>query len=233
MALQPVSGVTPLSTAKVSFSGRRNNNNESPSLYQRIPAQVKAVPVVVLMAMSPLNKINATEPMEPQHVVTELIQSNPLPEKQPKIIQHFDLGERGKACYGINKLSLDDDDNTYEAIELVKYSNANKDVMRRMIITNAAILKNAANEESLTMAGVPLSDEFTDDYTPENSIARETKSPGNNGAAMDILISFLKVFDNDKKYNNGAFKLGTLQDCLSAKEVRTMRMKLRSFMESE
>ena len=75
MALQPVSGVTPLNRGNnVSFSGE---NRKPHSGMQPIASSAKAVPLAVLIAMSPLNKSVATDngayinPEPPRTEVTE------------------------------------------------------------------------------------------------------------------------------------------------------------------
>lgn len=206
MALQPVSGVTPLRTTNLTFSGRRSNDEVNDSFYSRIPAQVKAVPVIVLMAMSPLNKINATDSINDLPEVNNVEYLKIVNNNKPTVLKSYDIVENGYKYYTVKKLSFDDNPNTFEGIEVLKLDG--EDVMSRMMVTYILPGKTSEGKSFLYVYGFKLPVDDLDDYTPAKSFYAENKSPTNNGAAREPLSKLLTGFCRDTVANNCAISMG-------------------------
>lgn len=209
MALQPVSGVTPLRTTNLTFSGRRSNDEVNDSIYSRIPAQVKAVPVIVLMAMSPLNKINATESVYDVPETNDIEYVKLVENNKPTTLNTYDVIENGNKYYTVKTLSFDDNKNTYEGIEVIKYFDSKGNIVSRMMLTFFAPMKGSSGAPLLYIHGFKLPVDDLDDYTPDRGFHMETKSQSNNSAAREPLTKLLLKLCNDTERNNGAISMGT------------------------
>ncbi len=210
MALQPVSGVTPLRTNNIAFSGRRNDREDYQAPARSgIPTSVKAVPVIVLMAMSPLNNINANRPISdfPETNEIEMV-STTQAVKKPKIIDTaiFEDQESKTATYKFNRLDLDGNPNTFEAVEIIRYvPYSNKEISQRGIITSVFLDADENNKNvRLHLYGVGLSKTNLNSYEPEGRYLEIKRTSYNQGSLEDVRL-YLAIL-NMEKGNNSSFK---------------------------
>lgn len=86
MAIQPISRTDYVS--HVSFEGGHKKGNKKPDGGQHMTPAAKAIPVVVLMAMSPLNQSTAADNYNRQIAsspTTEVVVQNPQEPQKPKL----------------------------------------------------------------------------------------------------------------------------------------------------
>lgn len=166
MALQPVSSVLPARTNNVLFSGRKNESDDRiPTISSSSTAAIKAIPVAVLIAMSPLNKINAENSYEayPSDNV-ELVDQNQygdnpavdvlrMPTKHiqfshnPKIINVYNHRVNPGLVYEVREISTDGNDKNFELVEMVKKVD---DKVKRRYIVMAYMVGQLPGEERKT-----------------------------------------------------------------------------------
>lgn len=217
MALQPVTGVTPLHTGNVNFGARnRNNDNISEGSPMRIPAGMKAIPVAVLIAMSPLNEVNV------QAANTAFIEADPIEcvddaaEGNAKVIKSAKIkSTSGKLLYTLNQVSTDGDDTDFEILELLRYSEYGS-VMQRASLNAAYIGPNVKKTQQVTMvSGKKLDPTLPDKYKVYNTDYRRmfaesggtSSTPGSEEEVKKQLDVILKTWGNDVEHNNSAFKI--------------------------
>lgn len=210
MSLQPVSGVTPLHTSQVNFGRRHYDESIGDNTPRRIPAAVKAVPIAVLIAMSPLNEVNAVGAVLPEPEVTEVVSSTV--SGKPKVIGTYEiLDKNGNKHYEVKKLNLDANSSTYEALEVLKYEPVYGEVYSRGIVTSGFVGRGKSGKAMVTMEGIPLSKDNLNSYEAGVGLFKELKlSDYNNGAIVEI-AKFLREIAKDEA-NNEAFVLYTEPD---------------------
>lgn len=211
MALQPVSGVTPLRTNNIAFSGRKQRDDDytAPTSSGFIPASVKAVPVIVLMAMSPLNNINANRPISdfPETNEIEMV-STTQAVKKPGIVgtQIFKPPSGEYTAYKFNRLDLDGNPKTFEAVEIIRYVPGQEGVVsKRGIVTSVFTqINDDRSKIMLRLNGVGLSTKNLNDYTPQ-SVYSELKTESYNQGNLEDILMYLTVLEMNNE-NNGAIK---------------------------
>ena len=210
MALQPVSGVTPLRTNNIAFSGRRNDREDYQAPARSgIPTSVKAVPVIVLMAMSPLNNINANRPISdfPETNEIEMV-STTQAVKKPGIVgtQIFKPSSGEYTAYKFNRLDLDGNPETFEAVEIIRYVPGQEGVVsKRGIVTSVFTqINDDRSKIMLRLNGVGLSTKNLNDYTPQ-SVYSELKTESYNQGNLEDILMYLTVLEMNNE-NNGAIK---------------------------
>ena len=210
MALQPVSGVTPLRTNNIAFSGRRNDREDYQAPARSgIPTSVKAVPVIVLMAMSPLNNINANRPISdfPETNEIEMV-STTQAVKKPGIVgtQIFKQPSGEYTAYKFNRLDLDGNPETFEAVEIIRYVPGQEGVVsKRGIVTSVFTqINDDRSKIMLRLNGVGLSTKNLNDYTPQ-SVYSELKTESYNQGNLEDILMYLTVLEMNNE-NNGAIK---------------------------
>lgn len=208
MALQPVTGVTPLHTGNVNFGARnRNNDNISEGSPMRIPAGMKAIPVAVLIAMSPLNEVNAVGTALPEPEVTEITSYSAA--SKPRVIGTYEIKDSNdKIFYEVKKLSLDGNFSDYEALEVIRYNPLNNKVSSRGLVTSGFVGRNNEGKPMVTMRGIPLKKEDLSSYEIEIGVFKELKRSDYNAGAIVELAKFLRQIAKDEA-NNEAFILYT------------------------
>lgn len=208
MALQPVSGVTLLHTNNVNFGARRmSNNNISEGSPKRIPAGVKAIPVAVLIAMSPLNEVNAVGAALPEPEVTEVVSS--AVSGKPKVIGTYEISDKnGDKHYVVKKLSLDGNSSNYEALEVLKYDTFHGEVYSRGIVTSGFVGRGKSGKAMVTMEGIPLSKDNLNSYEVGEGLFKELKLSDYNQGAIVEIAKFLRGIAKEES-NNEAFVLFT------------------------
>ena len=221
MALQPVSGVTPLNRGNnVSFSGE---NRKPHSGMQPIASSAKAVPLAVLIAMSPLNKSVATDngayinPEPPRTEVTEstgfLFPKNRLVkaiDKKPSdiFIMHNNHDENEpRFIIKLNKLSMDGDDSNFEALECIRYTPDGKYVENRFIIKQVDIwdVTDLNDIKMLKLGGINLNTKNLNDYTPVDLENHSYNGPLDGIESKEMLYHLRPIINSPK--NNGAIKM--------------------------
>lgn len=221
MALQPVSGVTPLHANNVSFGARnRNNDNISEGSPVRVPSGLKAVPIAVLIAMSPLNNVEAyaasgeISAADPVEQVDRSSQSS----RQPEVIKSVDLKDKqGRMLYTLKQLSTDGDNSDFEAVELIRFDPLmGGKITQRAIIKHVYMGKYSGTEQSHTaVGGYNLDQKNLNSYEKiipskfSRSFVSESANPleyASEPYAKELLDPVLKKWIVSDK-NNGALKL--------------------------
>lgn len=214
MALQPVSSITPSRAYNVNF-GARNYDNISEGSPRRNYTELKAVPIAVLIAMSPLNSVDtyAGNGEISGAAPIELVENSEQP--QPKIINSVDLKDKqGRVLYTLNQLSTDDNNSNFEGLEVIRYEHIGKTkISHRALIRHAFIGKDADNQEITRIAGYNLDTQDLNNYKKRGGIFRrrlayegEFLQPASEAAAKKQLDEYLIKWANSEK-NNGAFKM--------------------------
>lgn len=119
MAIQPISRTDYVS--HVSFEGGHKNGNKRPDGGQHMTTAAKAIPVVVLMAMSPLTQCATAENYNKQIAsspTTEVVVQNPQEPQKPKLPE-WGVGTGGET-FRVWGGSRDDNPNDAETF-LFKY----------------------------------------------------------------------------------------------------------------
>lgn len=111
MTIQAISGVKNNGYTNVSFEGRKNKSSKNP----QITSPMKAVPLAVLVALSPMTTTNAEQIMrsEKNQNVTELTQTS----KKEKVIDKKTI-EVGRNKVIVSSISTDGDDSNFEVVKL-------------------------------------------------------------------------------------------------------------------
>lgn len=118
MAIQPISRTDYVS--HVSFEGGHKKGNKRPDGEQHMTSAAKAIPVVVLMAMSPLNQSAAADNYNRQiasYPTTEVVVQNPKKNGLPRVNIVTINGESFK-LWGVSRDDNPDDAETF----LFKYT---------------------------------------------------------------------------------------------------------------
>ena len=220
MALQPVTGVTPLSKVNnVSFNGEHRRAGAGDG--RVVSTSARAVPLAVLIAMSPLNKSVATDggrEIFSESPRTEVMEStgflrpvNPL----VKVIDRknsdvFVTHERDKSIhyiYKFNKLSLDNNDNNFEALECIRYSPDGQSVASRFVIKQVDVwdVTELNDIKMLKLGAFNLNSENLNDYTTVDPVNRSYNYSLSSPAAQEILAHLKPIINSPK--NNGAIKM--------------------------
>jgi len=207
MALQPVSGFTPYSRNNLNFNGRNNRQSDDSLQASRfsVPTGVKAIPIAVLIAMSPLNEVNAVGASMPEPALTEITDNTV--KKKPDILSGYDILDKksGNVYYRVNFIDLDKDRSTYEALEIIKLFD--NEVYSRGLITAGFIGRDREGKPMMSLSGVALSKDDLTSYKPIPGLFTDLKKSDYNAGSLYELAAFLKHVATKDKDNNDAFVL--------------------------
>ncbi len=206
MALQPVSSVTPISTKSIAFSGQKREVDEpyqEPS--SRNTGVLKAVPVAVLIAMSPLNKVNAVNPPEDVSGVNDIELVEQSPVGKPKLIKHDHFSTTGDpdgVVYDVKFYSTDGNDSNFEFVDIKR--SLGKNLIHRCM-AKTVLIKDEVNpdggQEYTLIKGIPLPED-NDGFKLGNRRVYTLEEPNSNVFADYIR----KVVASEA--NNDAIKIG-------------------------
>ena len=191
MAIQPISRTDYVS--HVSFEGGHKKGNKRPDGGQHMPPAVKAIPVVVLMAMSPLNQSAAAADYNKQMVsypTTEVVVQNPQ-KPQKKGLPHGGVETLNGEYFGVWGVSRDDDPEDAETYLFKYHKDLGGNKVAVLMGQYLAISETPREDGRYLMMYSPVDEsehvngeyKITYVYQDFGALARSlTKSPANNKA---------------------------------------------------
>src|SRR5574344_306349 len=180
MSIMPVQNVN-LNGRSVSFQGRNNNEDEMPmqSHHNRMP--MKAIPVIALIAMSPMTNVNKSYATEPNKNMIEMVESpNTQQVKQSKfvpmpsnfkILKQVRLNVSEREFYDLNLISTDGNNKNYEEVEYKEYSLDGERVLKRGMLKAATFFNNGDGKD-VELEGIELDKNNLDNYAPQGVFRR-------------------------------------------------------------
>ncbi len=195
MAIRPVSVSFYNNYNNLAFEGRKKKNSEQ----SRVSSPVKAVPLAVLLAMSPLNaqKAFALEPESPKiENVTGLNETQqagriPMPSNWT-VLKNIGIDFKAGMRYEFNLIDTDNDKSNFEILEFTNIG-ANGDIVGRGILK---AVKLHDDEKEVTLYGIKLNPNDRRDYSPQKGLLTMTLAE----TMYNTLKSVVQM-----KENNSAF----------------------------
>ncbi len=188
MAIAPVSMVSVCKNNPIGFEGRRNRNNDDYIPQSREVTGLRKVPVIVLMAMSPLNSASV-EPYNPNYIPNQI---EAVQQNESKMILKRELHSGNES---IRYMALSDDGND-KNFEIFGFNYDNKVGNKRWFLVGQVIgVCDTPREDGRYLMAYRLinngktDDEFSLCYVPDvfgaylNSYA---KGWANNNALMSV-----------------------------------------------
>ena len=198
MAISPISSVSFNNYNNVTFAGKRDKENRHSS---HTTTPVKAVPLAVLLAMSPVStNVYANDPIingiEQVEGLNSLLQNQkvPFPSHFTYLNKYLVDMPNNEKC-GLIFIDSNGDKNNYEYFEYI-HLDSNGNVQKRGLITHVKFRPAGENyDRSIVLNGIALDKNDLDDYAPKglmrehlmnteffDFVARIIDNPANNRA---------------------------------------------------
>ena len=210
MAIQPISRADYVS--HVSFEGKHKNGNKRPDGGQHMTTAAKAIPVVVLMAMSPLTQCAAAENYNKiaSSPTTEVVVQNPQ-KPQKKGLPHGGVETLNGEYFGVWGVSRDDNPEDAETYLFKYHKDLGDNKVAVLMGQYLAISETPREDGRYLMMYSPLDEsghvngeyKITYVYQDFGALARSlTNSPANNNACgVAPFQDFVESFGEDAVKN--------------------------------